>query len=402
VLPVQISRPEAELLLCCARTARTSETDAQIDALVREGIDWGYVLRTARRHGVAPLLYRHLEAACPQAVPEDVFGTLRDHFRANGVRNLSLTGELLRLLEAFEARGIPAVPYKGPALAISAYSNLALREFIDLDILVHRQDVARAKEVLASMGYRARYRLSRAQEEAFLRSKYEHPFTRDDGKVVVELHWELAERHFLSFDNERLWERLEPISLAGKDIPTFSPEDTLLILCVHGAQHAWERLGWVCDVAELIHARQEEMGWENIMAQASALGGERMLLLGLYLASDLLGVALPERVAQRVQADSTAKALAEWTSEQHFRETSTRPAELLEGYKGAPAFHTLHLRVKESLREKIRYVIRKATILTGEDWSLRRLPRVLFPLYYVLRLVRLTKKYGPRLSKRIL
>jgi len=401
VLPVQISRPEVELLLCCARTVRSPETDVRIRALIREGTDWEYLLRTARRHGVASLLYRHLEAACPQAVPEEVFGTLRDHFRANSVRNLSLTGELLRLLDAFGAHGIPAVPYKGPALAVSAYGNLALREFIDLDILVHRQDVAKAREVLVYMGYRARYRLTGAQEEAFLRSKYEHPFTREDGKVVVELHWELAERHFLPFDNERLWERLEPVSLGGKDVPTFSPEDMLLILCVHGAQHAWERLGWVCDVAELIRVRQEGMGWDDIMAQASALGGERMLLLGLCLANDLLGVALPERVAQRVRADATAKALAEWTGEQLFGETD-RPAGFLEGYKGAPAFHFLHLRVRESLWEKTRYFVRKATILTGEDWSLRRLPRVLFPLYYILRLVRLTKKYGPRLLKRVL
>jgi hypothetical protein len=398
---MQVSRPEAELLLCCARTARTPETDARINALIREEIDWGYLLHTARRHGVAPLLYRYLEAACRQAVPEDVFGTLREHFRANGVRNLWLTGELIRLLDAFGARGIPAVPYKGPALAVSAYGNLALREFIDLDILVHRRDVAKAKEVLASMGYRARYQLTRAQEDAYIRSKYEHPFTRDDGKVVVELHWELTERHFLPFDNERLWGRLEPVSLAGKDVPTFSPEDTLLLLCAHGAQHAWERLGWICDVAELIRVRREAIGWENIMMQASALGGERMLLLGLCLASNLLGVALPEGVAQRVRADSTVKALAERTSKQLFGETD-RPAGLLEGYKGAPAFHALHLTVKESVREKIRYFIRKATILTGEDWRLQRLPRVLFPLYYLLRLVRLTKKYGPRLLKRIL
>ena len=400
MLPVQTSRPEAELLLCCARTVSSPDTDARIGVLIREGIDWGYLLRTARRHGVASLLYRHLEAACPQAVPEDVFDILRDHFRANSVRNLSLTGELLRLLDAFGARGIHAVPYKGPALAVSAYGNLALREFIDLDILVHRQDVARAREELVSMGYQARYRLSRAQEEAFLRSKYEHPFTRKDGKVVVELHWELAERHFLPFDNERLWGRLEPVGLGGRDVPTFSPEDTLLILCVHGAQHAWERLGWVCDVAELIRVHQESMRWEDIVAQAGALGGERMLHLGLCLASDLLGVALPERVAQRVRADSTAKELAERTREQLFLD-SDPPDGFLEGHEGAPAFHTLHLTVKESLREKVSYFIRKATNLSGEDWSMRPLPEFLFPLYYVLRPIRLTRKYVPRLLKRI-
>jgi hypothetical protein len=398
---VQINRPEAELLLCCARTRRSPETDTRISALLREEIDWEYLLRTAHRHGVAPLLYWNLDAACPKAVPEKAFESLRDRFRANSSRNLSLTGELLRILKLFEVHGIPVVPYKGPALAASVYGNLALREFMDLDILVHRHDVPRAKGILASMGYRARYPLTRAQEEIFLRSQFEHIFTRDDGKVVVELHWELTERHFLPFETERLWGRLEPVMLGGKALQTFSPEDMLLILCVHGAKHAWERLAWICDLAELIRLRQEGIGWEEVLARASALGGERMLLLGLYLASDLLGVTLPKDVAQRVRADSTVRVLADQTREQLFREND-RLAGFLEGYEGAPAFHALHLRVKETLREKTHYFVRKVMILTAEDWSLRPLPKFLFSFYYVLRLIRLTRKYGSRIVRHLL
>jgi hypothetical protein len=251
------------------------------------------------------------------------------------------------------------------------------------------------------MGYQARYQLTMAQEALFLQSQCEHPFVRDDGKVVVELHWEITERHFLPFDTERLWGRLEPITLGGQGVSTFSPDDMLLILCVHGAKHAWERLGWICDVAELFRARQEDIEWEEIVAQATALGGKRMLLLGLYLANDILGAELPERVAQRVRADSTVKELAERTREQLFRETDLLAGHL-EGHEGAPAFHLLHLRVQESLREKIRYFIRKSTILSGEDWILRPLPRFLFPFYYVLRLVRLARKYGPRIWERVL
>ena len=394
-------RPEIELLLCCARVVRSPETAARIKALLHESMDWEYLLRTARRHGLAPLLYWHLSATYTSTVPENAFDRLRAHFRANSLRNLFLTGELLRILNAFEACEIPAIPYKGPALAASVYGNLALREFHDLDILVHRRDVPKAREVLASIGYQARYQLTRMQEAAFLRSQREHPFRRYDGKSVVELHWGIAEKQFFPLDTERLWERLNRIPLAGNTILNLSPENMLLILCVHGAKHAWERLEWICDVAELIRVHREGVGWEHLMAQACMLGNERMLLLGLFLASDLLGAALPEEVSQRVRADPIVKALAEWTCEQLFRE-SNRPAGLLEGHEGAPAFHIFHLKVRERLQDRIRYLVSKPTALRGEDWELLPLPKFLFPLYYVLRMIRLTGKYGPRILKRFL
>jgi hypothetical protein len=364
---------------------------------MRTDIDWKYLLRTAYRHGVAPLLYWHLDAICPEAIPKSVLDQLREHFHANNQRNLFLTGELLRLLNEFEAYGIVAIPYKGPALSASVYGNLALREFYDLDILVHRSDVSKAKEVLTSMGYHARYQLTRAQETAFLQSQFEHPFTRDDGKSIVELHWEITERHFLPFDTERLWERLNQIRLGGDVVLNLSPEDMLLILCVHGAKHGWERLGWICDVAELV--RCQDIRWERVIAQASAVGSKRMLLFGLSLANDLLGVALPEKISYMIRADPTLKTLVEQTSKQLFHETHC-PTGFLEGYGGAPAFHTVHLAMRESLRDKIRYFTRKVTILTGEDWVLLPLPKFLFPLYWVLRAIRLTRKYGPRIFKR--
>jgi hypothetical protein len=140
---------------------------------------------------------------------------LQDHFYKNTHRNLFLTGELLRLLNLFEAQGIFAIPYKGPALAAVAYGNLALREFADLDILIRKQDVQRAKELLTSAGYRPEDRLTRAQEAALLRNTHEHAFRRDD-KGLVDLHWGVVERHFsFPLDPERLWERLERVSLGG-------------------------------------------------------------------------------------------------------------------------------------------------------------------------------------------
>ena len=82
------------------------------------------------------------------------------------------------------------------------------------------------------------------------------------------------------------------------------------------------------------------------MAQARTLGNERTLLLGLFLASDLLGAALPKKVSQRVWADPKVKALAERTCEQLFRETDY-PAGFLEGHEGAPVVHNREVRTKD-------------------------------------------------------
>jgi len=386
--------PEDRLLLCCARTSRSPEVAEQIETLLQEDMDWEYLIRTARRHGITPLVYWHLSAISPKTVPESAFQELRGYFHANNLYNLLLTGELLKILSLFKAHGILAVPYKGPALAASVYGNLALREFSDLDILLRRRDVLKAKELLASLRYIPRYQLNRAQETALLNDQHQYIFMRDDEKCAVELHWEITEHFSFSLDPERMWRRLEQMTLAGDTVPTLSPEDTLLILCAHGAKHLWEQLEWICDVAELIKAYRD-IRWERVIVQASELGGERMLLLGLFLAHELLEAPLPEKISQRINADPTVKALGRQIGAQLFREASTLGGVFKEAY-----FHPLHLKMKESLADKIRYCVRAATTQTVDDWELVSLPNFLLPLYYVLRPIRLAAKYVTRLLRR--
>jgi len=368
----------------------------RIGALLRVGIDWEYLLQTAHMHGIVPLLYWHLDAVHSDIVPESVFKYLRSHFCANSLRNLSLTGELLRILAVFEERGIPAASYKGPTLASSVYGNLALRQFIDLDIVIHREDVSKAKEALASLGYRPQYQLTRAQEAAFLRSHCECAFTRGDGESAVDLHWDTTELFPFLLDTTRVWERLVSVPLGGNLVLTLSPEDTLLVLCAHGAKHLWERLGWICDVAELVRTHRENMRWEQVMMQASALGGERILLLGLFLASHLLGASLPGEVLQRVHAEPTVKALAGQIYEQLFRAADGPASVFEEAY-----FRPLHLKMQKRWRDKIRYCARIVTVQRVEDWKLLPLPTFLFPFYYMLRPIRLISKYGRRLLQRV-
>ena len=125
--------PEAELLLCCARIRMDSKNAARITVLLRQELNWDYLLTLAQYHGVLPLIYWHLRATWPEAVPAVSLDDLRDHFHANAQYNLLLTGALLKLLRLFEAHNIPAMPFKGPVLTAMAYGNITLRQFSDMD-----------------------------------------------------------------------------------------------------------------------------------------------------------------------------------------------------------------------------------------------------------------------------
>lgn len=387
---------EAELLLSCARTEREPYTDRRIVDLCQRGIDWDYLLQMSQRHTVTPLLYWHLKDTAPGVIPEGVLVQLREQFEANRLRALFLTRELLAILKMFEEHGIPAIPYKGPTLAAMAYGDLSLRRFGDLDILVRESDVLRTGDLLASLDYKPQYQMSKAQEAAFLKYERQYLYARD-GHRIVEAHWTLTPRYIsfpLSFED--LSKHAVRVALGGDTVPTFSPEDLMLALSVHGSVHFWERLGWICDIAELVRV-SDAINWTRLLETSARLGVKRMLLLGLWLAQGLLGAHLPEGVLSEARKDDVLRALAEEVRVGLFSE-DTGPQGLFEG----SAFRRFHFQIIESPVSKLRYCVHRATTPTLLDWEEIPLPAAFFPCYRLLRPLRLGGRFGRRLAGRFL
>jgi len=263
-------RPEINLLLSCARTALDKVITGRIRHLLEGEINWAYLLRMSRAHGIIPLLYRNLKATSADLVPPTIMEELQTEFRINAKRNYLLIGELFKILTLFNSNEIPALPFKGPVLGSSFYGDLALRPFCDLDILLRKKDIPQAKDLLLSRGYRLNFSLTPKQEIAFLHAHSEYSFIHEKSHILVELQWEiLPSREFpLAYDLETPWKRLESTSLEGRIVPALSSEDLLLALCLHGAKHCWERLIWICDLAELIRVHKG-IDWELVFEQAS-------------------------------------------------------------------------------------------------------------------------------------
>jgi hypothetical protein len=380
-------RPENELLLRLARPGFNVAQAERVLQLLRDDLDWDYLIALVDRHGVIPLFAHNLDSLSAGLVPVQVLANLRNYNQENTRHSLFLTAELCRLMELLQAHGIRAVPFKGPTLALRAYGDVALREFSDLDILVRRQDVLKVRKLLVGEGFKPTPELTSAQEAALLRFDCAYNFTNDKN-IVFDLHWNFAAPHSFALDINGLWDRLETVTIAGKQLPTVLVEDLLLILCLHGFTHFWERLGWICDVAGLIELHKD-IDWESVVNNTTKQGGRRILSLGLVLAGELLEAPIPAEVLQIAQKDAVVRELAEDLKRRLFAETASASG-IIDGA-------LLQLRMRERKRDRIGFGLRLAATPRVYDWMLVPLPNRLFFLYYFLRPLRLAGKYGVKL-----
>jgi SAM-dependent methyltransferase len=381
------ARPEWELILACARTRLDDLQRSRIHKLIKRPLDWTDVVSTAARHGVDPLLYRHLRNEVSKCVTPDTLQTLLETVRLRMNWSFQEVTQLIALVEMFASAGVPAVPYRGPTLAIWVYGSLGLRVSADLDFVLKQKDIAQAFALLIAAGYRPEIDPAVPRDARFIASGTtgQYRFRGAGGSAAVELHSEKTLRYFpLSLDLDALCQRLRSVSIAGREVRTFSAEDTLVMLCVHGAKHFWDRLKWLCDIAEL--AQMPDVDWELAERRARQMDCRRMWLLGLSLAGELLDAPLPGPVSQLIRADPTVDKLGQRVKTYLFPRQRMLPS--------APRRFFFRLRSHESLVQGLRQCAQVAMRPTEEDWRSHRLPNWAAPLYAALRPWRLLRHHG--------
>ncbi|MEM7065575.1 MAG: nucleotidyltransferase family protein [Cyanobacteria bacterium P01_B01_bin.77] len=312
---------DIQLLLYCLSPVKNSQTIQQIEILVQGEIDWTALIQLAKKHKVGPLFYNQLSNLAIEAVPTLLQNKFRQYSQTMAGRNLFITFELTRLLSLMTENGIDPLPYKGPVLAQTIYQTLNLRLFSDLDIVVQPQDIYAVEDLLIAEGYRPYYgKKSRTELAAHMKSAAEHTydFYHDSKRIFIEVHWRFWPKTFSSVNPTHIWHRRQTATVAGKSVSTLAIEDYLIILCIHGSRHMWQRLSWLCDIAILLH-NYPDLDWQRIVEQAHEWGVRRMLYLGLYLAQTWLNAPLPEAIVQRLSTEPTLPALAAQVEYQAFQ-----------------------------------------------------------------------------------
>lgn len=369
--------PELEVLLICARRNLCEPHVERARKLLAQPLDWQRLIHLGEAHGLLPLLYWHGTRNLAAEFPQELAQQLQDRFRANSARSLLLIDQLFKVIDLLGHSGIPAIPFKGPALAGQLYGDASLRECADLDVLLWARDVPEAIRRLASSGYTKGHRLAANQQNAFVATQYEYGFLSPAG-VLVELQWRIVPRYFsLSLPEQQYWGRVQAATIGGRDVNRLSAEDLLLFLSFHGGKHGWQKLIWLADVAELI-VSTPQLDWEYVLDCARRVGGLRMLLLGSALARRLMNIPLPAQLKQPLMEDEAVGQIAEATCRNLFQ--GERPA-----YVRSQLYL---LRVRERWRDRLRYLMRFVFTATPMEWEAADFPQPFSFLYRGLRLLR--------------
>lgn len=270
-------------------------------------MNWDCLLELGGEHSVLGLLAMRLREVDYAGVPPAAREALQNRIRAQHLFTLSMTADLFQVLREFSQGGIESILVKGPVISLLAYGDAAIRNYVDLDLLVRHSDIAAAAQCMEKLGFESDVPLSTIQSDKI---PGEYLFKWPGTRKIIELHTERTFRYYpLPMRVEDLFARCRQLALDGREVPALSLEDEFVLNCIHGAKHFWERLMWVADIAAVV-ARHPEMDWRKVQRAARDVGAARMMHLALRLAESLLQVPVPAAMHAVVRGDKAVDRLA--------------------------------------------------------------------------------------------
>jgi hypothetical protein len=349
---------------------------------------------TATRHRVYPLLYPVL-LGDPALLVNDR-QMLQQSLHDNTVQSLTAFAELTRLLGVLQQAGYGrAIAFKGPVLSQLAYGNVTSRVFRDLDLLLEREAYLQVKPILESEGYHAvvdAQPTSPGQQEETCWAMGEYAMVNVEKGVWLDIHCDLVGRDIFAvdLDLDGFFKNAQMLTVQGRSVLTFTPEYTLLHLCINSAKDYWATLQSAQDLMGLID-RHPNLDWGLIAIEAKRLRIQRLVTISLLIARSYFEstIALPR--LSGLEGDDMAR----WVANRILgRQRADLPL-------GSVNRMLCRLGAIETWRLRLTYLMifpsRVARIVFGanqRDLKFLQLPPALRFLYVVVRPVRLVVQYG--------
>jgi len=290
---------KSDLSLLCSILNDREETKIIDEGNMQEHAD--AVIRLAVRHNLTGSLlnffgrYRNL-------VSTDSFKQLEEKCRLNAMRSLSQLGELLKLARLLHGAGIAFAVVKGPQLSRMLYGHEALKESVDLDImLINKSDFPKTHSFLISAGYISpNYPSHKGHifQKLFIIARREVQYLSETSGCHIDLHIKPGANTYLSEGRFRdFFDDFVPYNLEGKELLIPPPEKYFVYLCYHGALHRFSRLAWLIDIRTFLMLKNDEMNYEKLIAIACSLGVLTHVKLCFALLEKYFGDDTPELIS---------------------------------------------------------------------------------------------------------
>ena len=284
---------------------------------------WRHLLRQAQYQRIVPLLAYHVRQN-PEAwslVPTTIQQAFKERNRVSSLLSLKAYSQLQRLLPCLQAEDIPVIGLKGAHLAEFVYPKRILRPMRDIDLLIHRRDLEAVDRIMHSLGYE----LS-GDEEWHAQNHFHFGYWSPDVNFTIEIHWDIQKpSSAFPVDLASWWEHAEQKTVGQSHMLVLSPEEALIHACIHLVKHlGQDGFKPLCDVAIMLHSETFAIDWARFIRIVNEQAVIKPINLTLRLASDLLGVDVPQEVIAGVYDPKLTDSVYVWFREQV---TSDMPVE---------------------------------------------------------------------------
>ena len=148
---------EEQFILTCLRSEFSGSSEADFSALDLQSMNWDTVYKKSTEWNIAELLYKIIKKQASFLktlnIPKPFLETMRLKYFMSCLAYDSMFKSLYEVLEVFHKAGIKVILLKGSHLAQFVYQDIGVRPMGDIDILVRKEDLSKAEELLLQMEY---------------------------------------------------------------------------------------------------------------------------------------------------------------------------------------------------------------------------------------------------------
>jgi hypothetical protein len=256
----------------------------------------GALLAEMRRHHLSAIIFLQImRQGWQNTLPHSWLEFLKDDYCFSLQNSLRQEHDALLVLQSLAAAGIEVILLKGADLRLRLYDDPAIRPMTDLDLLIPRAVLDKARSVLGRLAYRL------SSDSLDPRPGFREHFRAslhfkkpEQVSLMVDLHWQIeAVANFYRLPYGNLHRQARPLDYQGIPVKVLSPEHLLIHLCLHN----YDELNQALRIVDLGLALQRlPLDWRLFLAEADRLGCQAPL----YLMLDQLARIFPQTVPAEV------------------------------------------------------------------------------------------------------
>lgn len=262
-------------------------------------IDWNKFMDRAAEHSISGLLYSSINWNSKCDKDKELINKWKASTFYTGIGQLKHINQVEKIIKKFNEENVRVIVLKGLVIR-EFYKNPELRTMCDADILVHEEDLDKARNILISLGYLE----SEGYDEHGAHIVFEHT-----SHLPVEVHWTLINDDYFTGSKEfekEIWENTMKVKIGDTEALSLGWDDLALHLCVHMAVHIVHRgfgVRQLVDLVILIENKGKEINWNEFCRKSIECKVNKFVIVIFNVCKELFNMEIPSEVNDEYEVD---------------------------------------------------------------------------------------------------